>query len=145
MPFPTSANADSDDPTTQIAWPSRTSKRSRRASDEDLASSDDAQDGADPSPSNGKRVGSKDQDSTLRRLSTLDLINLSVSMAGSQVAWTVELGYVVMSNALNHVPLICFRQIWNTVFVIPGSLRDLDKSRMACWSYQWLDRAAYDR
>lgn len=28
-----------------------------------------------------------------RRLSTLDLFNLSISMAGAQVAWTVELGY----------------------------------------------------
>jgi solute carrier family 45 protein 1/2/4 len=29
-----------------------------------------------------------------RRLSTKDLIFLSISMAGAQIAWTVELGYV---------------------------------------------------
>jgi solute carrier family 45 protein 1/2/4 len=28
-----------------------------------------------------------------RRLSTFDLFNLSISMAGAQIAWTVELGY----------------------------------------------------
>ncbi|KAH9951665.1 major facilitator superfamily domain-containing protein [Amylocystis lapponica] len=89
MTFPTSANADPDDPTSQIAWPSRNSKRSRRLSEEDIVS----ENGHDPSPGHGKRTTSNDHDPNGRRLSTLDLIKLSVSMAGSQVAWTVELGY----------------------------------------------------
>jgi solute carrier family 45, member 1/2/4 len=32
-----------------------------------------------------------------RRMTTWDLVNLSISMAGAQIAWTVELGYVLVN------------------------------------------------
>jgi solute carrier family 45, member 1/2/4 len=76
------------DPTTQIPWPG-----ARKRSDRDL-------DAPEPVPSNaGSRYGSR-RPSVIsraevngkRRLSTLDLFNLSISMAGAQIAWTVELG-----------------------------------------------------
>ena len=74
------------DPTTQIPWPG-----ARKRSDRDV----------DPEQSNGNsRYNSSRRPSVIarseihgkRRLSTLDLFNLSISMAGAQVAWTVELG-----------------------------------------------------
>lgn len=44
-----------------------------------------------------EREGDGDSD---RRMSTLDLMKLSVAMGGSQVAWTVELGYAPLSTVL---------------------------------------------
>ena len=93
MTFPaTSADADPD-PTTQIAWPSRNGKR-RGPVPEQVAA---AEDGQSPTASVGaKRTRTPDRERDGdgdRRMSTLDLMKLSVSMGGSQVAWTVELGY----------------------------------------------------
>jgi solute carrier family 45, member 1/2/4 len=78
--------ADSDpDPTTQIAWPATRSQ----VSDQPLE------------PSGGESTGSGEGDvdrkrSTMtsgkRQLTNWDLITLSISMAGAQIAWTVELG-----------------------------------------------------
>lgn len=51
----------------------------------------------DPTTENDLADGvAKDRegDPSRRRMSTLDLVNLSISMAGAQIAWTVELGYV---------------------------------------------------
>lgn len=94
MAFPTNADADPD-PTTQIPWPSKNRKQVRMQSP-------DAPPQADTPSTNGagqskppKKSGGKDADPSRRRMSTLDLINLSISMAGAQVAWTVELGYAV--------------------------------------------------
>ncbi|KAI0732995.1 major facilitator superfamily domain-containing protein [Fomitopsis betulina] len=93
MPFPaTSADADPD-PTTQIAWPSRNGMQRGDVQDHGAV----AEDGEGSTASlSGKRTrtpereGDGDSD---RRMSTLDLMKLSVAMGGSQVAWTVELGY----------------------------------------------------
>ncbi|KZT74302.1 MFS general substrate transporter [Daedalea quercina L-15889] len=93
MTFP-ATNADADpDPTTQIPWPSRNGKR-RGPPPEQVGSTEDEQ--GSTASANGKRTRTpereRDGDGD-RRMSTLDLMKLSVSMAGSQVAWTVELGY----------------------------------------------------
>ncbi|KAH9938239.1 major facilitator superfamily domain-containing protein [Fomitopsis serialis] len=91
MPFPaTNAGADPD-PTTQIAWPSRNGKRRDPASDQ-AESAEDGQ--SSTAAAGGKRTRTPERDGDGdRRMSTVDLMKLSVSMAGSQVAWTVELGY----------------------------------------------------
>ncbi|THV08418.1 MFS general substrate transporter [Dendrothele bispora CBS 962.96] len=59
---------DQEDPTSQIAWPTRP----QRDSDE---------------------VGHQSEDSSVTQLTTWDLITLSISMLGAQIVWTVELGY----------------------------------------------------
>ena len=91
MTFPANADADPD-PTTQIPWPARQKRvridsveRSRTLPVENATSGDLR------SSSNGK---TKDADPLRKRMSTWDLIKLSISMAGAQIAWTVELGYV---------------------------------------------------
>lgn len=93
MPFPaTSADADPD-PTTQIAWPSRNGKR-RDSEPEQVVVVEDGQ--SSTASANAKRTRTPDRErdgDADRRMSTLDLMKLSVSMGGSQVAWTVELGY----------------------------------------------------
>ncbi|KAI9466869.1 MFS general substrate transporter [Lactarius psammicola] len=79
------------DPTTQIPWPG-----ARKRSDRDVDPP-----GAVPQSNGNSRYNSPRRPSIVgggelhgkRRLSTLDLFNLSISMAGAQVAWTVELGY----------------------------------------------------
>ncbi len=76
------------DPTTQIPWPG-----ARKRSDRDV----DPQ-GAPRSNSNSRynsrrpSIVSTRESHGKRRLSTFDLFNLSISMAGAQIAWTVELG-----------------------------------------------------
>lgn len=78
------ASDNDPDPTTQIAWPSR---RAREVSYPDIGSNGSPESSA--TPQNSK------QDATRpgkRTLSTRDLITLSISMAGAQIAWTVELG-----------------------------------------------------
>ncbi|KAG6854846.1 hypothetical protein C0991_012036 [Blastosporella zonata] len=82
--------ADSDpDPTTQIPWPSG---RPRHTPDLDEASKPTT-----PSDDGLIRLApettAKKPDLGRRRLTTWDLITLSISMAGAQIAWTVELGY----------------------------------------------------
>ncbi|OCH92906.1 MFS general substrate transporter [Obba rivulosa] len=89
MTFPTAVNADPD-PTTQIPWPSRSAKRARMNTPEGQHSQE---------PTNGQRSehvnGKKAADNILsgKLMSTMDLVKLSIAMAGSQVAWTIELGY----------------------------------------------------
>ena len=91
MTFPAGVAADPD-PTTQIPWPSRQAKRVRisdsRERDRSLTL---------PEPSTGNDLANGTQkdrtpDLSRRRMSTLDLVKLSISMAGAQIAWTVELG-----------------------------------------------------
>ena len=95
MTFP--ANVDSDpDPTSQIAWPARQGERTRRGSNKH--NGQNGRSGSRPSASrtNGgvaKPAGAEAESSGgKKRMSTLDLFNLSLAMGGSQVAWTVELG-----------------------------------------------------
>jgi len=77
--------SDSDpDPTTQIAWPSRHARGASRphtGSNGSLELSATPRNGGQDPTNPGKRT-----------LSTRDLITLSISMAGAQIAWTVELG-----------------------------------------------------
>ncbi|KAF5364199.1 hypothetical protein D9756_000488 [Leucocoprinus leucothites] len=81
---------DSDpDPTTQIAWPSG---RARGANGSDTGSNG----GPESNPTlqgDSEDAASKQLTPGKRKLSTWDLITLSISMAGAQIAWTVELGY----------------------------------------------------
>jgi solute carrier family 45 protein 1/2/4 len=92
MTLPHISGADPD-PTTQIPWPG-----ARKRSDRELD--------APGTGTNALPVNSTSRDSPRRpsvvsrpevngkrgRLSTFDLFNLSISMAGAQIAWTVELG-----------------------------------------------------
>lgn len=91
MAFPTNADADPD-PTTQIPWPSRNRKQVRMQSP-DVTPADTPSTNGGGQPKAPKKPAGKDVDSGRGRMSTMDLINLSISMAGAQVAWTVELGY----------------------------------------------------
>ncbi|KAF8076526.1 major facilitator superfamily domain-containing protein [Lyophyllum atratum] len=80
------------DPTTQIPWPTgRPRQASDSASDDDslsrTATEDDGQRNAPESTPKANVEPGR------RRLTTWDLITLSISMAGAQIAWTVELGY----------------------------------------------------
>lgn len=88
----TFANVDIDpDPTTQIAWPASNGKRVRLNEPHvDDSSIGESSTGYGSNQASGKP--DKDADPTLRRMSTWDLVKLSISMAGAQVAWTVELG-----------------------------------------------------
>ena len=88
MTIPPISGVDPD-PTTQIPWPG-----ARKRSDREL----DAP-GATTPPVNsnhasrrGSTVSRAEMNGRRRRLSTFDLFNLSISMAGAQIAWTVELG-----------------------------------------------------
>lgn len=88
MTLPPISGVDPD-PTTQIPWPG-----ARKRSDRELDPP-----GATTPPVNsnhasrrGSMVSRAEMNGKRRRLSTLDLFNLSISMAGAQIAWTVELG-----------------------------------------------------
>lgn len=76
------------DPTTQIPWPG-----ARKRSDRDVDTPGAAQSTGSSryhSPQRPSVIGGELHGK--RRLSTLDLFNLSISMAGAQITWTVELG-----------------------------------------------------
>lgn len=82
--------ADSEDPTTQIPWPAA---RGRHQDEADGVSDSDNEVQATPAANNG--VNRKPRTSSPgRKFSTWDLITLSISMGGAQIAWTVELGCV---------------------------------------------------
>ena len=100
MTFASNPDADPD-PTTQMTWPSSR----RNASGPSILKSPHGGAGVespqtergplrlDLSTANFKTIVNPP---TKRRLTTKDLIFLSISMAGAQIAWTVELGYVFM-------------------------------------------------
>lgn len=103
MTFPSTTSAaiaNDPDPTTQMAWP--TSKNYPSPSPSPVEpTSQSSWPPQGPARANGKSParGNKKDDIPegnseigTRRLSTLQLFNLSISMAGAQVAWTVELG-----------------------------------------------------
>ncbi|KAJ2920090.1 hypothetical protein MD484_g361, partial [Candolleomyces efflorescens] len=79
--------ASDPDPTTQIPWPAR-----GRGQDSGAAGAI-SEEGALAVPSGTTRKARSKSPPGRRQLSTWDLITLSVSMAGAQIAWTVELGY----------------------------------------------------
>jgi len=88
--------AEDDDPTSQIPWPQ--AAKGRRESD---SSQDDDVERVPAAANDDRNNGSKKRGSSPRRqLSTWDLITLSISMGGAQIAWTVELGYVFHSMCL---------------------------------------------
>jgi solute carrier family 45 protein 1/2/4 len=74
-----------EDPTMQIPWPSAKSRH--RPPQSGLPTQAEAV----QSPEEGSKVPTSDP--VKQRLTTWNLITLSISMAGAQVAWTVELGY----------------------------------------------------
>jgi len=79
--------ADQEDPTTQVPWPTRP-KASTSAEREQAETA-----GLGEADNNLEEVAKKIVTPAKPRLSTWDLITLSISMAGAQIAWTVELGY----------------------------------------------------
>lgn len=87
--LPPAADADQEDPTTQIAWPN--SSR-RRESDPTDVVSDESTPVLDHEATVPARPNVK------KSLSTWDLITLSISMLGAQIVWTVELGYVSVAS-----------------------------------------------
>lgn len=93
MAIPYNVDADPD-PTSQIAWPAAR-HRQHTSSGLQLEQGPEAPSDA-PVPyhstdDSGKRAAVPAEHSR-RLLSTWDLITLSISMGGSQIAWTVELG-----------------------------------------------------
>ncbi|KAF7288297.1 ANK-REP-REGION domain-containing protein [Mycena chlorophos] len=78
----------SEDPTTQVAWP----KRPRLPSDAVSSTVADS-DAAVPEPVHVRDGLKTTSTPPKRQLTTWNLITLSIAMAGSQIAWTVELGY----------------------------------------------------
>ena len=100
MTFPSNADVDPD-PTTQMTWPSSR----RNPSGSHILKSGYVGGGAEspqtergPLRLNTANAGIKtlvNPPGTKRRLTTKDLIFLSISMAGAQIAWTVELGCVL--------------------------------------------------
>ena len=109
MTFPSIADADPD-PTTQIPWPTRgTRRRASTINHPGTIPAPSSQDGDSVivgEKANG--AGQKGDEILRRRMTTLDLIKLSISMAGAQVAWTVELGYaVVLAVSVLFCPDLC--------------------------------------
>lgn len=90
MSFPTNEDADPD-PTTQMAWPGARSKRNESKQRDRSASVHNSRERTQRTPAAAANLPPAD-DATKRRLSTMGLFNLSISMAGAQIAWSVELG-----------------------------------------------------
>ena len=91
---PTLVNADADpDPTTQMAWPNARhgNKRASESAGPEVVGFDGEEEGSGERSSSSKRTDGAGK----KRMSRMDLFNLSVSMGGAQIAWTVELGCVV--------------------------------------------------
>lgn len=128
MTFPSNADVDPD-PTTQMAWPSSR----RNASGSHILKPNRPGNGLGSRPERGPLKLDPTAASLMtlvnapskRRLTTKDLIFLSISMAGAQIAWTVELGYVSArcGSASSAVGVSCIteclrsRQIWDAFLV----------------------------
>jgi hypothetical protein len=94
MTFSSSFDADPD-PTTQVAWPGSRGKRSTRsanASSTTLPETDDPNNTQATDRSRSSQGRGHAEKAGKKRMTALDLFNLSVSMGGAQIAWTVELG-----------------------------------------------------
>jgi len=85
-----SAPDPGEDPTTQIPWPAAKSRY--RSPDPDNSAAQD--EGVVDVHEDVVKVAVT-AETAKQRLSTWNLITLSISMAGAQIAWTVELGYVL--------------------------------------------------
>ncbi|KAF8640148.1 hypothetical protein AX17_001384 [Amanita inopinata Kibby_2008] len=85
--IPTATDSDPD-PTTQIPWPAA---RTRQTWTLESRTDANADEGSNRTllEDNGKLQPPSER----RHLTAWDLITLSISMAGAQIAWTVELGY----------------------------------------------------
>ncbi|KAH7916169.1 major facilitator superfamily domain-containing protein [Hygrophoropsis aurantiaca] len=99
MSFPVNPDADPD-PTTQMPWPSaryrqRTASGNTQQTSADQNHSTGINRSYQSTEDGGKQVlsSSTSPKPGRTRLSTWDLITLSISMGGAQIAWTVELGY----------------------------------------------------
>ncbi len=143
----TFANIDVDpDPTTQIAWPASNGKRIRVTEPTiDESALGEASNGSNqPGAKNDK-----DDDSTQRRMSTWDLVKLSISMAGAQIAWTVELGSVgdvaLSLGACDPWKYSYNLQIWHPLLALSRLIRGAHQPRLACWPYQRARRPACNR
>lgn len=90
MSFPTSDDADPD-PTTQIAWPGARGKRKQSKQHNRSTSAHESRERTQHGADNNVTPAAG-EDSSKRRMSTWDLFNISISMAGAQIAWSVELG-----------------------------------------------------
>ena len=103
---PTIVNADADpDPTTQMAWPNarHNTKGASESAAPDLAEYDGGEgDGGERSSSSRRTDGAGGK----KRMSMMDLFNLSISMGGAQIAWTVELGYASNGGTCSSCTLI---------------------------------------
>ena len=93
--------APDPDPTTQLAWPTSSNGRANDSANHDVQLSPEERYRATPQktispPRDVKDRTAEDASAEIgkKRLTTLQLFNLSISMAGAQVAWTVELGCV---------------------------------------------------
>lgn len=87
--------ADADpDPTTQMAWP--TARHSKRASESAEVVEEEFEGETRGERSSSSRKTDNVKAEGKKRMSMMDLFNLSVSMGGAQIAWTVELGYVAV-------------------------------------------------
>ncbi|KAJ6539477.1 hypothetical protein B0H19DRAFT_361430 [Mycena capillaripes] len=75
--------ADQEDPTTQVPWPTRPKPATSAGREAE----------APDTENDVEEAAKKIVTPTKRRLTTWNLITLSISMAGAQIAWTVELGY----------------------------------------------------
>ena len=126
------------DPTTQIPWPGAR-KRSDRDLDDSLVSPPPANHTDDSSqrPSVGSRADANGK----RRLSTIDLVNLSISMARCADSLDRRAGVVNSSLALILGVHLTFgyAQIWNAFPALPWRLRTSHQSCVAGWSDLWLD------
>lgn len=84
-------NVDPDpDPTSQIAWPAAR-HRQRTISDLQLEQSTQTAPSNRSTDDSGRRA-TVPPEHARHLLSTWNLVTLSISMAGAQIAWTVELG-----------------------------------------------------
>lgn len=162
MTFGTNTDADPD-PTTQMAWPS-----SRRNAPGSHILKSNYHGGGVESPQ-GERGPLRLNTTTAniktlvnpnaKRLTTKDLIFLTISMAGAQIAWTVELGYVFMAFGFVHLMSLLaadaslYRrgayelcgQIWNTFLVKFGSIGTAHFVGLARRPHQRADRPASHR
>lgn len=104
--------ASDPDPTTQVPWPSTRGRGQETGPG--------GEEGGLAVP--GTRKARSKSPPGRHQLSTWDLVTLSVSMAGAQIAWTVELGCVQCSRSLRQSEPIDLRIVtgrpscWSSVF-----------------------------
>lgn len=128
--FPSNIDADPD-PTTQVTWPA--GRRLHRDASSHHAAAESPQVERSRPPFNPTKSDEGMQQGK-KRLSTRDLINLSISMGGAQIAWTVELGCVYTIFMRHH--LFTRRQIRDTIPTLVRLIRTVNIFSLAGRSYQ---------